>query len=170
MGIASTTFERLPCNAAMFYLAAGLALGPALLLAAILAPTDPVLAHDVQVRHSSDLDRVRFALSAGFLGTTVWGIAGAIAVGALLSWTTTQAVIRSYLDGRFTGRGKAKTPQGQIMRCSNANATGDGETQTVRSVISVLSETVLESKSAQSHGFHALSFPDRNSPTYAMRR
>jgi sodium/hydrogen antiporter len=99
--------------------------GPALLLAAILAPTDPVLAHDVQVRHSSDLDRVRFALSgegglndgvalpfvlaglalcsdpragaaqvlsATFLGMTAWGIAGAIAVGALLSWTTTHAV------------------------------------------------------------------------------
>ena len=37
--------------------------GQALLLAAILSPTDPVLAHDVQVRHSSDLDRLRFALS-----------------------------------------------------------------------------------------------------------
>lgn len=99
--------------------------GQSLLLAAILAPTDPVLAHDVQVRHSSDLDRVRFALSgegglndgvalpfvlaglalcpnapadvqhvfsASFLGMTLWGIAGAIAVGALLGWTTTHAV------------------------------------------------------------------------------
>ena len=36
----------------------------ALLLAAILAPTDPVLAHDVQVRDPGDLDFVRFALSA----------------------------------------------------------------------------------------------------------
>jgi sodium/hydrogen antiporter len=102
-----------------------LAWGPALLLAAILAPTDPVLAHDVQVRHSSDVDRVRFALSgegglndgvalpfvlaglalcpnarpdaqhvfsAGFIGMSAWGIAGAIAVGALLSWMTTHAV------------------------------------------------------------------------------
>ncbi|MGF6602366.1 NhaP-type Na+/H+ or K+/H+ antiporter [Paraburkholderia sp. GAS448] len=202
MGIASSMVERLPCSTAMFYLAAGFALGPAgvgllalslphdagmlrlltqvallvslfatglrlrvpvldplwglplrlgflamivtvplltlagvgilqlgwgpsLLLAALLAPTDPVLAHDVQVRHSSDLDRVRFALSgegglndgvalpfvlaglalcpsaradaqhvfsADFLGMTAWGIAGAIAVGALLSWTTTHAV------------------------------------------------------------------------------
>lgn len=41
-----------------------LAWGPALLLAAILAPTDPVLAHDVQVRDPGDLDFVRFALSA----------------------------------------------------------------------------------------------------------
>ena len=202
MGIVSTMFERLPCSTAMFYLAAGFALGPAgvgllalslpndahilrllteiallvslfaiglrlrvpvldvlwslplrlgflamlvtvplltlfgvgvlhlgigpaLLLAAMLAPTDPVLAHDVQVRNSGDFDRVRFALSgegglndgvalpfvlAGlalcdtssnnashvlsvtFLGVTVWGIAGAIAVGALLSWMTTHAV------------------------------------------------------------------------------
>lgn len=41
-----------------------IAWGPALLLAAILAPTDPVLAHDVQVRDPGDLDFVRFALSA----------------------------------------------------------------------------------------------------------
>jgi sodium/hydrogen antiporter len=202
MGVASSMLERLPCSTAMFYLAAGFALGPAgagllalslprdaavlrlltevallvslfaiglrlrlpvldplwslplrlgllamlitvplltlagvgllhpsrgqaLLLAAMLAPTDPVLAHDVQVRHPDDRDRVRFALSgegglndgvalplvlvglalcqetqpgapqalsAGFMGFTVWGIAGAVAAGALLSWTTTQAV------------------------------------------------------------------------------
>ncbi|CAG9239602.1 Na+/H+ antiporter-like protein [Burkholderia gladioli] len=41
----------------------GLAWGPALLLAAMLAPTDPVLAHDVQVRDPGDVDLVRFALS-----------------------------------------------------------------------------------------------------------
>jgi NhaP-type Na+/H+ or K+/H+ antiporter len=37
--------------------------GPALLLASILAPTDPVLAHDVQVRDPGDHDLLRFALS-----------------------------------------------------------------------------------------------------------
>ena len=37
--------------------------GPSLLLAAILAPTDPVLAHDVQVRNPGDHDLLRFALS-----------------------------------------------------------------------------------------------------------
>ncbi|CAN0619896.1 sodium/hydrogen antiporter [Burkholderia multivorans] len=41
----------------------GLGWGPAVLLAAILAPTDPVLAHDVQVRDPGDRDLVRFALS-----------------------------------------------------------------------------------------------------------
>lgn len=140
MGIAATTFRRLPCSAAMFYLAIGYALGPpgigllhldmagdahmlrmiteiallvslfaiglrlrlpvldalwtlplrlgflamlatiplltlfgvyilqlgwgpSLLLASILAPTDPVLAHDVQVDTPGDHDLLRFALS-----------------------------------------------------------------------------------------------------------
>jgi len=48
--------------------AAGLALHwslpGALLLAAILAPTDPVLASDVQVRHENDADELRFGLTA----------------------------------------------------------------------------------------------------------
>ncbi len=42
----------------------GLPAGAALLLAAILAPTDPVLASDVQVEDSSDRDRLRFSLTA----------------------------------------------------------------------------------------------------------
>jgi NhaP-type Na+/H+ or K+/H+ antiporter len=42
----------------------GLAAGAAILLAAILAPTDPVLASDVQVEDSSDRDRLRFSLTA----------------------------------------------------------------------------------------------------------
>jgi sodium/hydrogen antiporter len=41
----------------------GLGWGPSLLLAAILAPTDPVLAHDVQVQDSDDVDLLRFSLS-----------------------------------------------------------------------------------------------------------
>ncbi|RJG08033.1 sodium:proton antiporter [Noviherbaspirillum cavernae] len=40
-----------------------LPLGAALLLAAILAPTDPVLASDVQIRDVGDRDRIRFSLS-----------------------------------------------------------------------------------------------------------
>ena len=42
----------------------GLPLGAAVLLGAILAPTDPVLASDVQVTHEHDRDRVRFTLTA----------------------------------------------------------------------------------------------------------
>ena len=41
-----------------------LPLGAALLLAAILAPTDPVLASDVQIKQLDDRDAVRFGLSA----------------------------------------------------------------------------------------------------------
>ncbi|MBN3754848.1 cation transporter [Paraburkholderia sp. Tr-20389] len=140
MGVAATTFKRLPLSAAMLYLAIGFALGPSgfgllqldiardahilrpvtevallvslfaiglrlrlplaapmwalplrlgfvamlltiplltlagvllldldwrpsLLLAAMLAPTDPVLAHDVQVQDSDDVDLLRFSLS-----------------------------------------------------------------------------------------------------------
>lgn len=99
--------------------------GPALLLAAILAPTDPVLAHDVQVHSAGDHDLLRFALSGegglndgialpfallgltlcatpaaqagelfnlALLGSIVWGVAGAIAIGGLLGWATTHAV------------------------------------------------------------------------------
>lgn len=47
-----------------FGLALGLASGMALLLAAVLAPTDPVLASDVQVEHAQDRDRLRFSLTA----------------------------------------------------------------------------------------------------------
>jgi sodium/hydrogen antiporter len=40
-----------------------LPLGAAMLLGAILAPTDPVLASDVQVAHPGDRDRLRFSLT-----------------------------------------------------------------------------------------------------------
>ena len=41
----------------------GLPLGAAVLLGAILAPTDPVLASDVQVEHPFDSNRLRFSLT-----------------------------------------------------------------------------------------------------------
>ncbi|MDT8410132.1 MAG: cation:proton antiporter [Wenzhouxiangellaceae bacterium] len=41
----------------------GLPLGAAVLLGAVVAPTDPVLATEVQVRHADDPDRLRFALT-----------------------------------------------------------------------------------------------------------
>ncbi|HEY0857242.1 MAG TPA: cation:proton antiporter [Albitalea sp.] len=44
-------------------LALGLSLGGAVLLGAVLAPTDPVLASEVQVQHSEDRDRLRFSLT-----------------------------------------------------------------------------------------------------------
>lgn len=41
----------------------GLPIGAAILLAALLAPTDPVLATDVQSRHPGDSDKLRFTLT-----------------------------------------------------------------------------------------------------------
>jgi NhaP-type Na+/H+ or K+/H+ antiporter len=45
------------------WLLLGLPLGACVLLGAILAPTDPVLASDVQVKEPTDQDRLRFALT-----------------------------------------------------------------------------------------------------------
>lgn len=50
-------------TAAAGVLGLGLPLGAAILLGAILAPTDPVLASDVQVESSGDRDRLRFSLT-----------------------------------------------------------------------------------------------------------
>ncbi len=52
----------------------GLSLGAAVLLGAILAPTDPVLASEVQIDHPTDRDQVRFGLTgeAGLNDGTVF--------------------------------------------------------------------------------------------------
>lgn len=49
--------------AAVGHLMLGLSLGAAILLGGILAPTDPVLASDVQVHTAGDRDKLRFALT-----------------------------------------------------------------------------------------------------------
>ena len=49
--------------AAFAYYVLGLPLGAGVLLGAILAPTDPVLATDVQIRHPGDRDQLRFILT-----------------------------------------------------------------------------------------------------------
>ena len=49
--------------AAVGFLLLGLSLGAAILLGAILAPTDPVLASDVQLQDASDRDELRYGLS-----------------------------------------------------------------------------------------------------------
>ncbi len=46
------------------YFVLGLPLGAGVLLGAIVAPTDPVLATDVQVRHPGDKDQFRFTLTS----------------------------------------------------------------------------------------------------------
>jgi len=49
--------------AAFAYFVLQLPLGAGILLGAILAPTDPVLATDVQIRHPGDNDKLRFTLT-----------------------------------------------------------------------------------------------------------
>jgi NhaP-type Na+/H+ or K+/H+ antiporter len=49
--------------AAFAVMVLGLPLGAGVLLGAILAPTDPVLATDVQIRHPGDRDQLRFTLT-----------------------------------------------------------------------------------------------------------
>lgn len=49
--------------ATLAVLTLGLTWGAAILLGAILAPTDPVLASDVQLEHPGDRDRLRFGLT-----------------------------------------------------------------------------------------------------------
>lgn len=50
--------------AAFTYYLLGLPLGACVLLGAILAPTDPVLATDIQTRHPGDRDLLRFTLTS----------------------------------------------------------------------------------------------------------
>ncbi|PAP77512.1 cation:proton antiporter [Rubrivirga marina] len=54
--------------AALAYFGLGIPWGAAVLLGAVLAPTDPVLASDVQIEDPDDTDRLRFSLTgeAGF--------------------------------------------------------------------------------------------------------
>jgi NhaP-type Na+/H+ or K+/H+ antiporter len=109
----------------------GLPLGAAILLGAILAPTDPVLASDVQVEHAWDRDRLRFSLTGegglndgaafpfvmlglGLLGLHDLGAFGwrwlavdvvwATIAGLLIGWLLGLAVARVVLFLRLTHR------------------------------------------------------------------
>ena len=61
--LASIAMPLTIAGVAAFGVAAGLPLAAALLLGAVLAPTDPVLASDVQVEHEYDAEPVRFSLT-----------------------------------------------------------------------------------------------------------
>lgn len=101
----------------------GLPFAVAMVLSAILAPTDPVLASDVQVKNVDDPDQLRFSLSGEgglndgsaypfvilaliLLGVTAdvaqvehfgwlvaWGIVSGIACGALIGWAMSRLVL-----------------------------------------------------------------------------
>ena len=93
-----------------------LPLGAAILLGAIVAPTDPVLATDVQIRHPRDRDRLRFILTCeagmndgtafpfvmlglGMLGLHELGEFGLRWVMVDVLWATSAAVVIGILAG-----------------------------------------------------------------------
>ena len=108
--------------AALGMLVLHLSLGVAVLLGAMIAPTDPVLAHDVGVRDAGDVELVRFSLSGeggindgtaypcavlglllcdssatsalhwNMVGGVAWGIASGVGVGWLLGLATARHV------------------------------------------------------------------------------
>ena len=99
----------------------GLSLGAAILLGAILAPTDPVLASDVQVTEENDRDRLRFSLSGegglndgaafpfvmlglGLLGLHDLGTGGWRWVAIDVVWATLGGLLIGAVAGAGTGK------------------------------------------------------------------
>ena len=99
----------------------GLPLGAALLLGAILAPTDPVLASEVQVDDPTDRDRLRFSLTGeaglndgtafpfvmlalGLLGLHGLGTGGALWLGRDVLWAVPAGLAVGGLLGTAVGR------------------------------------------------------------------
>src|SRR5512134_465775 len=99
----------------------GLSLGAAVLLGAILAPTDPVLASDVQLREANDRDRVRFSLTGegglndgaafpfvmlglGLLGLHDLGTAGWRWLAVDVLWAISGGLLIGGVSGTLIGR------------------------------------------------------------------
>jgi NhaP-type Na+/H+ or K+/H+ antiporter len=106
---------------AFAYYVLNLPLGAGVLLGAILAPTDPVLATDVQVRHPDDRDRLRFTLTCeagmndgsafpfvmlglGLLGVHELGDYGWRWIAIDVVWASLGAVAIGLAGGAFLGR------------------------------------------------------------------
>ncbi|MBW7472418.1 cation:proton antiporter [Marinobacter sp. M216] len=105
-------------TAAFGYYVLGLPAGAAIALGGILAPTDPVLATEVQVRHMGDTDPLRFTLTseAGMNDGSAFPfvILGLLLLGAPVSnellitwglnevlWSTASAIVVGLLAGRL---------------------------------------------------------------------
>lgn len=99
----------------------GLPIGAAVLLGAVLAPTDPVLASDVQVEHPTDDDELRFSLTgeAGLNDGTAFpfvmlglGLLGVHELGELgvrwlvvdLAWAVAGGIVVGAVLGTLIGR------------------------------------------------------------------
>lgn len=98
-----------------------LPIGAAILLAATLAPTDPILASDVQIKDTGDRDRIRFGLSGEgglndgtaypmvMLGLGLLAVPEAVAytapsVFATVAWSTAAGIGCGWLTGGIIGR------------------------------------------------------------------
>lgn len=107
--------------AAFTYFVFGLPLGAGILLGAILAPTDPVLATDVQSRHAGDNDQLRFTLTCeagmndgtafpfvmlgmGLLGLHELGSFGTQWVLVDVLWATFGAIAIGIISGMLVAR------------------------------------------------------------------
>ena len=107
--------------AAFSYYVLNLPLGAGILLGAILAPTDPVLATDVQVRHADDRDQLRFTLTCeagmndgsafpfvmlglGLLGAHELGDYGWRWIAVDVVWATVGAIAIGGLGGALLGK------------------------------------------------------------------
>jgi NhaP-type Na+/H+ or K+/H+ antiporter len=122
--------------AAFSVLVLGLPLGAGVLLGAILAPTDPVLATDVQIRHPGDRDQLRFTLTCeagmndgsafpfvmlglGLLGLHHLGDNGMRWVLVEVLWATASAVVIGVLGGvalaRLGWKLRRNAPQHALM-------------------------------------------------------
>jgi len=107
--------------AALAYYVLGLPLGAAILIGAIVAPTDPVLATDVQIRHADDRDRLRYTLTCeagindgsafpfvmlglGLLGLHEIGDSGLRWVMVDVLWATFAGIVIGVALGNVLGR------------------------------------------------------------------
>lgn len=107
--------------AAFCYYLLKLPIGAGILLGAILAPTDPVLATDVQIRHAGDNDQLRFILTSeagmndgsafpfvvlglGLLGAHDLGMAGERWLTLDVVWATIAAVVIGVMGGAGLAR------------------------------------------------------------------
>ena len=107
--------------AALAYYVLELPLGAAILIGAIVAPTDPVLATDVQIRHADDRDRLRYTLTCeagindgsafpfvmlglGLLGLHDIGESGLRWVLVDVLWATSAGIVIGVVLGSALGR------------------------------------------------------------------
>ena len=112
------------------HFALGLPAGAAVLLGAILAPTDPVLATDIQVRHPGDRDRLRFDLTCeagmndgsafpfvmlglGLLGLNEIGDFGLRWFAQDVLWATAAGVAIGWASGRVMALAAAALRRGE---------------------------------------------------------